>query len=249
MAKARMLHKTISISMDVNRLPLPARLLFTWMISHADDEGRIKGEAEYIKATVVPMTKWSVKKIEQWLKEMEKVGLIHYWEHNNERLVEFVKWADYQYIQKDRLKLSKLPSYSKESGYNLDTDRIQTDDALSPQSNISESNLNEVNKSEANEIGVTEKSYKENGGLINPRTFKPSSEGEVAALEAWRKLEPTNPLALKGTYLHALQKGLPTRMFYQFVSEIQQDDSVKRPGAVFNKKVVEYFNKLAQKSS
>lgn len=245
-----MLHKTISISMDVNRLPLPAKLLFTWMIPHADDEGRLRGEPEYIKATVVPMTKWSIKKIEQWLKEMEKVGLIHYWEHNNERLVEFVKWTDYQYIQKDRLKLSKLPSYSKESGYNLDTDRIQTDDALFPQSNIGESNLNEANKSELNEVSIAAKpAHRERGVMVNPRTFKPSSEGEVAALEAWRKLEPSNPLALKGTYLHALQKGLPTRMFYQFVSEIQQDDSVKRSGAVFNKKVVEYFKKLAQKSS
>lgn len=62
MAKARMIHKKISASTQVNRLTLPARLLFSWMIPHADDEGRIKGEPEYIKAVVVPMTRWSFKK-------------------------------------------------------------------------------------------------------------------------------------------------------------------------------------------
>ena len=59
MAKARMLHKKISISLQVNSLPLPAKLLFTWLIAHTDDEGRILGSPKYIKATVVPMTNWS----------------------------------------------------------------------------------------------------------------------------------------------------------------------------------------------
>ena len=46
MAISRMLHKSISHSIQVNRLSPEARLLFTWMIPHADDEGRIKGEAD-----------------------------------------------------------------------------------------------------------------------------------------------------------------------------------------------------------
>jgi len=63
MAKARMLHKKISVSVQINKLTLPARLLFTWMIPHADDEGKLKGDIEFIKAMVVPMTIWSFKKI------------------------------------------------------------------------------------------------------------------------------------------------------------------------------------------
>jgi len=57
MAKARMLHNKISKSLQVDSLPVPAQLLFTWMISWADDEGRLKGEPKYIKATVIPYKK------------------------------------------------------------------------------------------------------------------------------------------------------------------------------------------------
>ena len=78
MAKARMLHNKISTLLQVNRLSLPAKLLFTWMIAHADDEGRLRGEPEYIKATVVPMTKWSFKLISVYIKEMVNQQLIYH---------------------------------------------------------------------------------------------------------------------------------------------------------------------------
>jgi len=77
--------------------------------------------------------------------------------------------------------------------------------------------------------------------VVSPKNFEPSSEGEVAALEAWEKLDRGHPWAFGTTYLNALRKGLPTRMFYQFVSEIQQDNSIKKPGAVFNEKVTSYL--------
>ncbi len=236
-----MLHKKISVSLQVNRLTLPARLLFTWMIPHADDEGRLNGDPEFIRAMVVPMTKWSFKKIKEYLEEIKNKGLIYYWQENDEWFIEFIKWKQHQYIQKDRFKSSDLPSFHKEVGNKVDTDCIQTVSTPSPQANISESESNpsEVNKSESNEIGVAEKPYKGNG--VSPKNFKPSSDDEMAALEAWGKLEPSSPWVFGTTYLNALRKGLPATMFYQFVSEIQQDSSIKKPGAVFNKKVEEYL--------
>jgi len=241
MAKARMLHKKISVSVQVNRLTLPARLLFTWMIPHADDEGRMKGDPEFIKATVVPMVKWSFKKIQEYLKEMKDKQLIYYWQENGEWFVEFIKWKEHQYIQKDRFKSSDLPSFRKEVGDKTETSCIQTVNTTSPQANISESNPSEVNKSESNEIDNANKPYKGNGIRVHSKDFKPTTEGEVAAFEAWKKLEPSAPWSLGGTYLHAHRRGLPANLFYQFVSEIQQDSSVKKPGAVFNKKVEEYL--------
>src|SRR3989338_4580844 len=96
MAKARMLHKSISVSTQVNKLSLPAKLLFTWMIPHTDDEGRMKGEPEYIKAIVVPMVRWTFNKIKTYLNEIKNQGLIYYWEQNNEWFIELVKWNIYQ---------------------------------------------------------------------------------------------------------------------------------------------------------
>ena len=241
MAKARMLHKKISVSVQVNKLTLPAKLLFTWMISHADDEGKLKGDIEFIKAMVVPMTKWSFKKIKGYLMEMKDQELIYYWQENDEWLIEFIKWDEHQTIRKDRLIPSNLPSYPKEND-NLVVDTRQPADNQEPaQANGIESNTREFNKSESNEIGNADKPYKGNGVVVSPKEFQPSSEGEVAALEAWEKLDHGHPWAFGTTYLNALRKGLPARMFYQFVSEIQQDNSIKKPGAVFNEKVASYL--------
>lgn len=98
MAKARMLHQKISRSLQVNRLSLSAKLLFTWMIAHADDEGRLRGEPEFVKATVVPMSKWSHKRIEKYLQELKNEKLIYYWQENDDWVVEFVKWNSHQRI-------------------------------------------------------------------------------------------------------------------------------------------------------
>jgi len=243
MAKARMLHKKISVSSQINKLSLPARLLFTWMIPHADDEGRLKGDLEFIKATVVPMTKWSFKTVGNYLEEIKNQRLIYYWEENKEWFIEFVKWNEHQQIRKDRFEKSNLPSFNKKSDNQLATKSQPDDNQEAPQSNISESNKKEVNKSEYNnnELIADKNSYKDRTGVINPKTFEPKSEGELAAKEAWDKLESYNPLAFTTTYLKALQRGLPTSLFYQFVSEIKQDPSIENKGAVFNKKVADYF--------
>ena len=244
MAKARMLHKKISVSTQVNKLSLPARLLFTWMIPHTDDEGRLKGDPEFIKATVVPMTKWSFKTVRNYLEEIKNQRLIYYWEENKEWFIEFVKWNEHQQIRKDRFEESNLPSFNKGNNNLLTTKRQPEDNQEAPQSNISELNKIEVNQSEYNhnEPIAEKNSYKNIAGVINPKTFEPKSEGELAAKEAWDKLEPYNPLAFNSTYLKALQRGLPTNLFYQFVSEIKQDPSIENKGAVFNKKVADYFN-------
>lgn len=238
-----MLHAKISVSSQVNRLCLPARLLFTWMIAHADDEGRLKGDVEAVKALVVPMVRWSFKTIQSYLEAMKREGLIYRWQENNEWFIEFVKWTDHQYIQKDRFKASTLPKYKKDSGHTLDTERIQTGNTSSPQAKVSEVKEREVKQSEEN-ISENKLSANEpNKGkeLANPKTFQANTEGEVAALEAWNQLEHFNPMAFQVTYLTALHKGLPPDKFYQFTSEIKQDPTIKNAGAVFNQKVKDYL--------
>ena len=241
-----MLHSKISVSSQVHRLSLPAKVLFTWMIAHGDDEGRLKGDIDTVRGLVVPLMGWSVKKVHSYVLELKEQGLIYYWKENNEWFIEFVKWTDYQYIQKDRFKRSTLPKYHKDSVSNLDTDRIQADNTPSPQAKLSEMKLKKIKISEAN----TENKPSQNNenSLVDPRTFQPSNEGEVAAWEAWNQLEHTNLMAFKVTYLTALNKGLPAEKFYQFVSEIKQDNTIKNPGAVFNNKVQAYLKNKEDRS-
>ncbi len=245
MARARMLHKSISSSEQVNKLSLQARLLFTWTIAHADDEGRIKGSPEYIKAIVVPMTRWSFKRIRDYLEEIKNEGLIYYWNENNEWFIEFIKWNNFQSIRKDRQIPSTLPSFSEINDNHLTSKSLLTDSQLPTQYNIGESKRIEVNKSEDNAGQTIADKYTSNSKLINPRTFEPSSKEETAALEVWKRLESNNLLAFKSTYLGACKRGLPATIFYQFASEIEQDPTIKNPGAIFNQKVDDYLQRKA----
>lgn len=240
-----MLHNKISKSLQVDNLSLPAQLLFSWMISWADDEGRIRGEPKYIKGTVVPLKNWSLKHIGAYIESMRDQGLIYYWSENSEQYIEFAKWKEHQSIKSDRFKPSELPSYSELDGNNLSPNSIHNVSKTTPQSNISESNSIEVNKSELNEveqIAVKNTSYKGNTYMDrNPDTFEPQTPGDAMAKEVWEKLEPTNRWSFYSTYLKPIRKGLPPDVLYQFCSEIKQDPTVKEPGKVMNKKISDYF--------
>lgn len=240
MAKARMLHNKICRSGDVNKLPIAGRLLFTWLFSNADDDGRMKGDPDYVKVTVVPYTNWSNKTILSYLNQMKVIGLIYYWEVDGQWYIEFPKWREHQYIQKDRYHPSLLPSYKKD---NLDTTRIQPVYKPDTQSNISEVNKIEVNKSEDNIVQQKPVAVN-NIGLVSPKTFQPTDDGQLAAIEVWRLLEPLNPFAFGTTYLQAYRKGLPAVVIRRFASEIRQSKCDK-PGAVFNTKVSDYLTKKA----
>ncbi len=247
MAKARMLHKKISISQQMELLSLPAQLLFTWMISHADDDGRLRGETRYVKASVVPLKDWSVKKIGDYLQEMVIAELIHLWSQNGETYIEFIKWRDHQYIRKDRHIPSSLPHFYGDFDNTKELARLPDVNQASAQYNEIKFNEIQSNKSEYNK-NTSHFSYKEeidelSTETIIPKNFVPSTEGQAAAQRACVALEPFNSQAMRTTYLSALDKGLPLHLFDQFVSEILQDHTVKNKGAVFNKKVTEYFDK------
>ena len=71
MARGRMINKKISNDKRVNDMPLPAQLLFTWLIPHLDCNGCFYGSAQMIKSLVVPRKNWTKNQIEVWLKIME----------------------------------------------------------------------------------------------------------------------------------------------------------------------------------
>ncbi|MBI5452867.1 replication protein [Candidatus Gottesmanbacteria bacterium] len=81
--------------------------------------------------------------------------------------------------------------------------------------------------------------FSSNRTIYDPKSFVPKNDGQAAALTAWEALEPHNPLAFTTTYLATYNKGLPTNLFYIFVSEIKQSN-VKNPGAVFQAKAKEW---------
>jgi len=116
MARGRMLSREISLDEKVNALPDDsARLLFTWLIPHLDCEGRTYGEAQVIKAMVIPRLNWSSKRVEKYLTEMEKLGLIARYCLNGNRYLLAPNFEKHQTgLRKDRESQSKIPSPPQE---------------------------------------------------------------------------------------------------------------------------------------
>lgn len=108
MAERRMVSKVISISEKVNSLSLFGRLLYTWMIPHTDDFGRLPGSPAKVRALVVPMGDETVKDVEMALAEMHKKGLILWYEAEGDRFIQITNFDEHQSGLHKRTK-SKFP--------------------------------------------------------------------------------------------------------------------------------------------
>jgi len=74
MARGRMVNKKISNSKRVNDLPLPAQLLFTWLIPHLDCNGVFFGSPQMVKSLVFPRKSYTTKQVSQWLDMMQNAN-------------------------------------------------------------------------------------------------------------------------------------------------------------------------------
>jgi hypothetical protein len=111
MARGRFLEKDISLNEKVDKLSDDtARLLYTWLIPHLDYEGKMYADPIVFRSIVVPRRNISLKKIEKYLKEFEKSGLIfRYFVENNCYLIckNFEKHQPG--LRKDRESESQIP--------------------------------------------------------------------------------------------------------------------------------------------
>lgn len=72
----RRLYERISYSDKLDRVSDRAALLYTWMIAHTDDWGRMQAETSYIRKKVIPGRKWSENQIQKALEQLDKEELI-----------------------------------------------------------------------------------------------------------------------------------------------------------------------------
>jgi len=248
MATRRMLSKSISYSVQANTLGEFAQLLFSWIIPHLDDFGRISGDPHVIKAMVMPMSKRPVEDFEAAIQEMSGCKLIDRYTADNQQVIIYLGFERHQTGLDKRTK-SKLPN--KDGSYMPDlpkkSRKIQRNSYPTEQ-NRTENNRTEPNLTQPNlTANITESSdvadkssYKNNEDLPDPKGFA-VDENSTEAWEAWMRLEPDNKRAFFTTYYSAYKKGLPTQMFGIFASEIEQDKTIINPGAIFNSKVKNYF--------
>lgn len=109
MPRRRMIDPTFWTDPDVRKLSLEERLLFIGCISMADDEGRLLGTPEYLKAQIFPYDpRISVGKVKRWRNNIaEKAKNFRLYDNSGVEYVAFLKWSYHQ--KPSHPKPSRLP--------------------------------------------------------------------------------------------------------------------------------------------
>lgn len=114
MAEKRMLSRVISVSEKVNSLPdIFDMLLFTWMIPHTDDYGRLTGSPAKIKALVVPMLDKTKADIDSSLHRLQSHGVIDWYEADGEKVIQIINFEKHQ----DGLKTKRASKYQSNNSH------------------------------------------------------------------------------------------------------------------------------------
>lgn len=243
MPTRRMIHNKISRSEQVNNLSVEAALLFTWMITHADDEGKLKGSSASVRATVFPMKELKNEDVEKLLQEIVDQDLIYRWSDEHGTYIEFPTWFKHQTLQKDRTKESLILSY-RDYVSKMETGDIQNDFMMETQDNITQDNQTEENIIQGKEIEnlLRERKYEGEPALIK-NTTQLQGFGEHAAYRAWSLLDHENVELLEKRYLKIARNGAPTGKIILVAQEINKDDSILDKGKEFEKRMKNYMTK------
>lgn len=111
MAEKRMISKSISISEKINELPdIFDMLLFTWMVPHTDDFGRMTGTPIKVKALVVPMLDKSAREVSESLKRLHDQELIIWYEVDGDKFIQIINFDKHQSGLHKRT-TSKIPEF------------------------------------------------------------------------------------------------------------------------------------------
>jgi len=110
----RMITSDIWFNEKVARLPDAGRLLFIGIFSNADDDGRLKASAKFLKAHIFPYDNdKSIELIKELRDKCAEVGLIRVYTNGTEEFLDIPGWLEHQIIRKDRYNPSKLPRFEE----------------------------------------------------------------------------------------------------------------------------------------
>ncbi len=112
MPQGRMLSKKISNDENVAQLSLPATLLYTWMIPHLDQKGRIYGDIWTLKSIVPYISELTPRRIRSCIDEFIDKDLVWYY-GNDHKYLEFKGFDKNQTIHPEREAKSTIPGHDE----------------------------------------------------------------------------------------------------------------------------------------
>ena len=113
MAKGRFISKEICLDKKVNGLSDGYSMVgFTWLITHADCEGRIYGDPAIVKSLIFPRRMdVTVEMVNGYIQEWETTGLIKTYEVNSDIYIQFPNFDKHQVgLRKEREPHSPIPA-------------------------------------------------------------------------------------------------------------------------------------------
>ncbi len=108
--RARLLHTKIWSSDQFLRLTPTERLLYIGLITFGDDQGRLRGDARFLKHQFFPDDPIDTKKIEKMRNAICASGLIEVYIIENTFYISHPRWTKYQKLRPDRMKESEYPA-------------------------------------------------------------------------------------------------------------------------------------------
>ena len=109
----RMVHTQIWESEQFLKQSVPTRLLFIGMITIADDSGRLKGDAHYLKRMFFYRDRVSTASVEKMIQGLEESGLIIRYFVEDTAYIVHPHWRKYQKLRLDRTRISHIPALSR----------------------------------------------------------------------------------------------------------------------------------------
>ena len=118
MARGRFVSKEVCIDKKVNALRDPwAMLGFTWLITHADVDGRTYGDPELVKSLIFPRQREiGVEEVERFIRQWVDAGMIDWYEVDGEKFIQFLNFEKHQVgIRRDKEPASSIPANPKKT--------------------------------------------------------------------------------------------------------------------------------------
>ncbi len=110
MARKRMISPDIWQSEDFSKLSTLAKIVFIGMFSNADDEGRGRGKAVYLKSIIFPYDEdIRVADVDKTLSEISSNMSVIFYSHNENVYYELTNWNIWQKVEKPQP--SKIPAF------------------------------------------------------------------------------------------------------------------------------------------
>lgn len=110
MSRKRMISPDIWQSEDFSKLSTLAKIVFIGMFSNADDEGRGRGKAVYLKSIIFPYDEdIRVADVDKTLSEISSNMSVIFYSHNENIYYELTNWKIWQKVEKPQP--SKIPAF------------------------------------------------------------------------------------------------------------------------------------------